>query len=138
LDAADQACEYNMSTYLPLPSGTHVTITKHAACLDARVAPGSWDGWVAGGRNNRGSFPVDYEMRGVLLAPIRVGERIFLFRTMRNGVAAEGFFSSTPVRGIQEDGRVMTLNSVYAVIQEPEPIPSSMPARSMDPTTSAA
>ncbi|MEI8310445.1 MAG: hypothetical protein WCH98_06800 [Verrucomicrobiota bacterium] len=115
-----------MKTYLPLPAGAHVSVTKHAACLDARVAPGSWNSWVPGGWSNVASLPVDYEMRGVLLAEIRVGEPIYLFRTERNGVTAEGFFSSSPVRQIQGDGRVITLNSVYAVVLEPEPRPASM------------
>ena len=115
MDAVDETRDYNMKTYLPLPAGAHVSVTKHAACLDARVPPGSWDGWVAGGRSNWGSLPVDYEMRGVLLAEIRLGERIFLFRTMRNGVASEGTFLSTTIREIGGSGEVLTANSVYRI-----------------------
>ena len=104
-----------MRIYLPLPVGARVTVTKHAACNNPAVEPGSWDHWVAGGWDNTGSFPVDYKMRGVLLAPIRVGEWIFLFRTMRNGVASEGIFLSTKVQKILSPDEALTQNSVYRI-----------------------
>jgi hypothetical protein len=100
---------------LSIPVGTRVAINKIRACEQAAVAPGSWANWVPGGWGNCGSLPVDYELRGVLLAPIRVGELIAVHRTWRNGVSAEGMFFSTRIREIGDSGEILTSNSVYRV-----------------------
>ncbi|MCX6971024.1 MAG: hypothetical protein NTV93_12865 [Verrucomicrobia bacterium] len=88
---------------------------KVRACVGAAVGPGSWADWVPGGWGNRGSLPVDYELRGVLLAPIRVGEPISVYRTWRNGVSTEGMFLSTAIREIASSGEILTSNSVYRI-----------------------
>ena len=55
------------------------------------------------------SLPVDYELEGTLLAPVRLGQQLVVFRHNRNGVAALGLFCSSPVEEIM----VVTGNSVY-------------------------
>ncbi|MDO8539239.1 MAG: hypothetical protein Q7S40_02275 [Opitutaceae bacterium] len=55
------------------------------------------------------SLPVDYELEGTLLAPVRLGQQLVVFRHNRNGVAALGIFCSSPVEEIM----VVTGNSVY-------------------------
>jgi hypothetical protein len=104
-----------MKKSLPYPPGTTVMITKLSACNNPVVGPGSWENWVPGGAENRGSLPVDYELQGVLMAPVRVGGQIHVFRTWRNGVEADGFFESTPIVKIRKPSLVETFNSVYRV-----------------------
>ncbi len=70
-----------------------------------------------GDPNNRGSLPVDYEFQGILLAPVRVGGQIHVYRTWRNGVKADGFYESTPIVSILEGFMVETFNSIYLVIK---------------------
>ena len=100
---------------LRIPVGACVAIIKIRACENAAVAPGSWAHWVPGGWSNRGSLPVDYELRGVLLAPVLVGAQITVYRTWRNGVSAEGMFLSTAIREIADTGEIRTANSVYRI-----------------------
>ena len=104
-----------MKKSLPYPPGTHVLIIKLSASSNPVAEPGSWEGWISGSLDNAGSLPVDYELRGFLLAPVRVGEQIHLFRTERNGVEADGFFYSTPIVRIQDASLVETFNSIYRV-----------------------
>jgi len=104
-----------MKKSLPFPPGTAVLITKLSACNNPVVGPGCWEHWIPGGADNKGSLPVDYELQGVLLAPVRVGGQIHVFRTCRNGVRADGFFYSTPIVKIREPSLVETFNSVYRV-----------------------
>lgn len=104
-----------MKMSLPYPPGTQVLIIKLSASSNPVAEPGSWEGWIPGSLDNAGSLPVDYELRGFLLAPVRVGEQIHLFRTERNGVEADGYFSSTPIVKIQDASLVETYNSIYRV-----------------------
>ncbi len=104
-----------MKTNLPYPPGLLVKVTKLSRCENPLVEPASWDDWRPGSPDNNGSLPVDYELRGVLLEEVRVGGQIIVFRTQRNGVEAEGLFESTNIRRIEDNARVVTLNSVYSI-----------------------
>lgn len=95
--------------------GQLIRLIKSAACHDAEALPGSWADWVPGSLENSGSLPVDYEMVGILLCPITVGESFQVWRHIRNGVLAEGLFQSTCVRGITGADTIATLNSIYKV-----------------------
>ena len=96
-------------------AGQLVRLIKRASTPDAQVAPGSWNDWVPGALDNHGSLPVDYEMMGFLLRPIKVGEAVRLWRISRNGVKAEGLFISTPVQEVRGRESVITSNSIYEV-----------------------
>lgn len=99
-------------SYFP---GTVVRVTKVSAVDDPETLPGSWDTWNPGSLHNVGSLPVDYEVRGVLLGPVREGLPLVVLRTHRNGVAREGRFVSTPVVKVRADGLVETANSIYRI-----------------------
>jgi len=105
-----------MKMSLPYPPGTHVLIIKLSASQNPIAEPGSWKGWIPGSLDNAGSLPVDYELSGFLLAPVRVGEQIHLYRTERNGVEADGYFYSTPIVKIQNASLVETFNSIYRIM----------------------
>lgn len=95
-------------------AGQLIRLTKRACCPDARVAPGSWNDWVPGALDNHGSLPVDYEITGILLRTIRIGEGIRVWRLSRNGIMAEGLFFTTPIREVREEGQsFLTCNSIY-------------------------
>ncbi len=98
-----------------LQEGNLVAITKIRAAQSPMVLPGSWSEWEQGARGNLGSLPVDYELRGVLLEPIRVGGQFRLLRIWRNGVSADGIFVSTRIEAIEGSELVITQNSVYRV-----------------------
>lgn len=96
-------------------AGQLVRLIKRASTPVAQAAPGSWNDWVPGARNNHGSLPIDYEMTGFLLKPIRVGEAVQLWRLSRNGITAQGIFVSTTVRELRGGESVITNNSIYEV-----------------------
>ena len=96
-------------------SGTNVVIRKLSACRNPVTEPTSWADWVPGDSNNSGSLPVDYELRGILLAPVHVGGQIHVYRNWRNGIRADGYYESTPVVRILAGFMVETYNSIYLV-----------------------
>ena len=100
---------------LPYSAGSFLEIRKIAASKNPVTEPGSWDEWMPG-KENTGSLPVDYVMRGVLLDSIKVGGRLWLYRTYRNGVEADGFFNSTPILTIPNGSIVETFNSIYFIV----------------------
>ncbi len=104
-----------MKSCLPYATGTLVEIRKLSASEAPIVAAGAWEDWVFGRKDNPCSLPVNYVMLGVLKRPVRVGGRIDLHRTHRNGVAIEGDFVSSPVIAISDDALVETYNSIYQV-----------------------
>ena len=61
---------------------------------------------------NSTSLPVDYTLTGVLLVPPRIGGKVKVLRTTRNGIEVPGVFESTEVVEIGEHG-FTTFNSVY-------------------------
>lgn len=91
-------------------------ITKITASQNPVSEPCSWEAWIPGNSLNSGSLPADYELRGVLLDDIRIGECLDVFRTHRNGVACDGHFKSTPVISIGGGGSLVeTFNSIYRI-----------------------
>ena len=112
-----------MRTTLPHPPGSLVKVIKIAASDDPITGPGSWDNWIPGSVNNTGSLPVAYELRGVLMQPIRLGKCLEVYRTHRNGVCADGHFRSTRVIGIPTDTTVETYNSIYQITKVSIPVP---------------
>ena len=105
-----------MNEVLPYPVGLAVIVTKLSACKIPVTEPSSWDDWNYTG-NNSLSLPVDYEMQGYLLYPVKIGGRIHLYRTQRNGFDSQGYFYSSPICSIRDDALVETFNSIYRVVQ---------------------
>ena len=106
-----------MKTSLPYPPGSLVHVTKFSASDDPITESGTWEQWVPGSTNNTGSLPVDYELRGVLMHPIRLGRCLEVYRTHRNGVSADGNFRSTPIISISDGLLVETYNSIYRILK---------------------
>jgi len=104
-----------MSVSLPYPSGSLVEVSKIDASDEPIIQPGSWEKWVPGSANNTGSCPVGYTMQGVLMRPVRVGGRIDLHRTHRNGIRIDGHFVSTPIIAVSGECLAETFNSVYLI-----------------------
>ena len=122
MDVPFQPPKDQMRTSLPYPPGSPVHVTKISASEDPITEPGTWEQWVPGSPNNAGSLPVGYELRGVLMRPIRVGRCLEIYRTHRNGVSADGNFRSTPIIGIVADTMVETFNSIYQVTKVNLPV----------------
>ena len=104
-----------MRASLPYSSGSLVEVSKIDASDEPISGPGSWEKWASGSASNTGSCPVGYIMQGVLMCPVRVGGRIDLHRTHRNGIRIDGHFVSTPVIAVSGHGLVETYNSIYLI-----------------------
>jgi hypothetical protein len=115
MDVPFQTKKNKMRKSLPFPPGSLVRVTKFSASEDSITEPGTWKQWVPGSPNNAGSLPVGYDLRGVLMQPIRLGGCLEVYRTHRNGVSAHGNFRSTPIIGIVADTMVETFNSIYLI-----------------------
>ena len=115
MDVREKTGEHEMRASLPYSSGSLVEVSKIDASDEPISGPGSWKKWVPGSSNNRGSFPLGYTMKGVLMCPVRVGGRIDLHRTHRNGIRIDGHFVSTPVIAVSGHGLVETYNSIYLI-----------------------
>lgn len=90
-----------------------VRITKIDA-LECPLAPTSpWEEWNPG-KSNESSPPVNYEVIGYLLRPIRFNESLLALRTERNGIQEFGIFCTTPVAAFAH-GILRTQNSLYFV-----------------------
>ncbi len=122
MDVREKTGENEMRTSLPYPPGSLVEVNKIAASDEPITDSGSWDEWVPGSPNNTGSLPVGYELRGVLMRPIRIGRCLEIYRTHRNGVSVDGNFRSTPIIGIVADTMVETFNSIYQIIKVNVPV----------------
>jgi len=115
MDVREKTGEHEMRASLPYPSGSLVEVRKIDASDEPISGPGSWENWVPGSANSTGSLPVGYTMQGVLMCPVRVGGRIDLHRTHRNGICFDGHFVSTPVIVVSGHGLVETYNSIYLI-----------------------
>ena len=103
-----------MNDSLPFPIDTFVIIKKIAASKNPVSKPGFWTNWVFG-EQNTDSPPVEYEMIGFLMAPVKVGGHIHLFRTHRNGIQVNGQFCTSSIISIRDGNLVETFNSIYQV-----------------------
>jgi hypothetical protein len=93
-----------------------VRVIKRAASNNALFPAANWDEWVPGKSSLENvSLPVDFQLAGLLLESIQIGQSIDIFRIERNGVYVVGFFQSSPVMGIDEFDRIITNNSVYQI-----------------------
>lgn len=103
------------SSILPahLEKGAYVRITKLRvavggipACPKPIYAPGLWTKAL--------SLPLNYWMEGILVADVRKNGIIRLERRIRDGVVADGFFTSTRIYSVKGD-KVRTFNSIYLI-----------------------
>ena len=62
------------------------------------------------------SLPTDYYVEGFMHKTPTVGERLFISRINRNGIAVDGITCTSEVQSITEDGFI-TLNSIYKLEQ---------------------
>ncbi len=104
-----------MKDSLPYLTGASVVVKKLSACENPLVKPALWANWKPG-RPNSSSLPVAYELRGRLVRPVEIGEPIVVLRTHRNGVRADGIFTSTAVCSVEEGSLAITCNSVYQIL----------------------
>jgi len=59
------------------------------------------------------SLAFNYSLEGWLVGPPKVGAVVQVLRTMRNGVAVPGIFTSSPVTAVPSEGEFHTVNSQY-------------------------
>jgi hypothetical protein len=98
-----------------LPAGTLVEVQKLSASANPVEESASWDSWVPGLADNSGSLPVGYFLRGVLMDPLCVSQRVHVYRIERNGISIHGDFESTPIITIHDGFLVETFNSIYQI-----------------------
>ena len=99
-----------------IPAGALIRLIKRAARNNAHFPPASWDEWVPEKPSLENvSLPVDFQLAGLLLESIGIGQSIDIFRIERNGVYVVGFFQSSPVMEIDAFNRIITNNSVYEI-----------------------
>ena len=103
------------------PKGSPIRVIKLSACEAPLFPPCSWDDWRIYEENTTVSFPVDYEVEGALMDEMEVGKPIVVLRTHRNGVRADGFFYTSPVREFK-NGAAITMNSIYFIKILEDPI----------------
>lgn len=127
-----------MDDFLPFPVGSFVKITKLSACPNPVSETSEWDDYVIGEENVR-SLPVQYFMRGFLTDIVRVGGFIQLDRTERNGVIAEGEFTSTLIMKINGAlALVETFNSIYRIERSLPPGDGAQPVTDLPPVQSVS
>lgn len=98
---------------------SHVIVRKIAISRNP-VAPAAPPGlWDQEAHALARSLPIDYEMEGHLLEPVRVDGIIRLRRFRRNDVRADGYFESSEIVAIREPF-VETRNSIYLVEVQPK------------------
>ena len=91
---------------------TKVKISKVAHLENALHNTIPLSDYVAGQDNGNISLPVDYWLEGFMVEPPSVGKSLIVARTSRNGVDVGGYFTTSEVTEITEDG-FKTLNSLY-------------------------
>jgi len=89
-----------------------VKITKIKASEHPEYATPNWKDYAVGKLNGGVSIPVDYYLEGYLIREVQVGKPVLVERISRNGEKIGGFFSTSLVTEICDNGFV-TLNSVY-------------------------
>lgn len=94
-----------------LPAGALVRLRKYRLPPQPNVSASLWAEWKHGGRNKL-SFPIGYEVEGILLEPALQGQQILMSRKIRNGVECPGTFRTTKSLKITKS-EIVTLNSVY-------------------------
>ena len=91
----------------------HIRLSKIGVPESLLVSPGHWSTYQEGEANSA-SLPLGYWLEGDLVTPIRVGDRVTVRRTKRNGKNVRGLFVSSVV--VSYDGvRLETANSIYRV-----------------------
>lgn len=100
-------------------SNRYVKITKLGIPENPRHATASETEYVYG-QSNLKSPPIDYWLTGSLMEEPKVGSILYVARDTRNGVKAEGFFTSSTVTKIEEN-KYYTLNSIYIIEDIPCP-----------------
>lgn len=96
----------------------HVIVRKIAISRNPVAPAAPPDLWDQEAHALARSLPIDYEMEGHLLEPLRVGGIIRLRRFRRNHVRADGHFESSEIVAIREP-LVETRNSIYLVEVQP-------------------
>jgi hypothetical protein len=96
-----------------------VKVTKITESAAPDFDSAKWENFIPGKDNGDNiSLPLDYEVKGHLVYPVRVGDTIFVRRTERNGVKSDGVFVSSVIKRIKEGKKhtlAMTRNSVYVI-----------------------
>lgn len=98
-----------------LAAGTLVEVQKLSPSENPVEESGSWENWLPGSGDNKGSLPVGYAIRGVLMESLCVGECLHVYRIDRNGVSVHGHFQTTPLLSIEERFIGETFNSIYRI-----------------------
>ena len=88
-----------------------IVIKKLDIAANPNLTPKEED-YIPGDNPGTTSTPVNYEIEGYLLYPMKIGEAVTVHRFRRNNVAAEGLFETSPVTELT-DNTFKTANSLY-------------------------
>jgi|SRR5882724_5344622 len=98
-----------------MKNGDRVVLRKIRPCENPAARSALWSEYTVGRMKPENvSIPIGYELEGILLADISVGRAMTVDRAVRNGVAREGLFLSSPVTRIFPEV-IQTENSVYRI-----------------------
>lgn len=95
---------------------TDVTIHKLSESAEPDFRAEKKENHIDGGFNLFNSLPTEYNLKGVLTEDLELGGAIIAQRYERNGEKIGGWFMSSPIVNIQENGGeyiVTTRNSIY-------------------------
>jgi hypothetical protein len=91
-----------------------VIIKKIKSADDSLVPTPQMQDYNCGQDNGFVSLPVEYTLEGTLIGTIKIGERVKVNRTKRNGIVVNGQFTTSLVKSIDEN-TFCTENSVYHI-----------------------
>ncbi len=92
-----------------------IIVIKKIAAVEGGFAAMEKDKFIPGTGNNikeNKSIPVEYEIEGHLIDSIQVGKPVYVMRTKRNSVVADGWFTTSTITEVSEN-TFKTKNSVY-------------------------
>ena len=98
-----------------MKKGDYVEITKESPCENPEYRTPNEDDYYGGIDNGAVSLPNKYSAKGVLLSDVEVGKPCQILRDSRNGFKIDGYFRTSEVQKITEDGKLVTVNSIYTV-----------------------
>ena len=97
----------------------YVKVRKLKAVPNPDGPTPNWKDYIPGQDNGDVSLPTDYTLEGTLFEDVKVGNCMYINRTVRNGERIPGTTATSPVTSIAptdaEHAVVRTRNSIYLV-----------------------
>lgn len=99
-----------------MKKGTKIYLEKIEESSNPLCPTPKFEDYFSGEDNGNVSIPISYNIEGVLLNDINIGQSIIALRSKRNNIEYSGLFSTSDVKTISAvDGFTMieTNNSIY-------------------------